>query len=119
MTFSVLVTVLAKKTFSYIRRVPLFVRFMTVKGKYNPAPFLHKGMQFLPSFWGFQNEQKILMSIAARLCTEEVPCSNNPRVCAMAATTEKELQHSEETSVNDRKVKESGQGTQYSSYGQL
>ncbi|GBL81261.1 hypothetical protein AVEN_143587-1 [Araneus ventricosus] len=29
------------------------------------------------------------------------------------------LQHSEETSVNDRKVKRSGQRPQYSSYGQL
>ncbi|GBN33491.1 hypothetical protein AVEN_83419-1 [Araneus ventricosus] len=61
------------------------------------ALFLHKGMQFFPSFRGFRNQQKLLMSIAARLPTEEVPCSNtgpekygrgsnSPRVCAMAAT---------------------------------
>ncbi|GBM38220.1 hypothetical protein AVEN_126927-1 [Araneus ventricosus] len=53
-------------------------------------------MQFLPSFRGFRNQQKLLMTIAARLWTEEVPCSNtgpekygpgsnSPRVCAMAA----------------------------------
>ncbi|GBM21472.1 hypothetical protein AVEN_161077-1 [Araneus ventricosus] len=58
-------------------------------------------MQFLPSFRGLPKPSKILKSIAARLCTEELPCSNSPRVYAMAAT-------SGETSVNDRKVKESG-----------
>ncbi|GBN01377.1 hypothetical protein AVEN_110432-1 [Araneus ventricosus] len=52
------------------------------------------------------------MSIAARLCTEEVPCSNSRRFVRW-------LQHSGETSVNDRKVKGSGQRPQYSSYRQL
>ncbi|GBO45985.1 hypothetical protein AVEN_246438-1 [Araneus ventricosus] len=50
---------------------------------------------------GFRSQQKILISIAAGLFTEEVSCSNDQRVCWRP-------QHSGETSVNDRKVKGSG-----------
>ncbi|GBN26035.1 hypothetical protein AVEN_86875-1 [Araneus ventricosus] len=63
-----------------------------------PHPFCTKGCNSLHLSGGFRNQQKILKSIAARLFTEELPCSNSPRVCA-------KLQHSGETSVNDRKVK--------------
>ncbi|GBN25139.1 hypothetical protein AVEN_200190-1 [Araneus ventricosus] len=62
-----------------------------------PHPFCTKGCNSFRLSGGFRYQQKLLMSIAARLWTEEVPCSNtgpeeygpgsnSPRVCAMAAT---------------------------------
>ncbi|GBM98064.1 hypothetical protein AVEN_121491-1 [Araneus ventricosus] len=114
MSFSVLVTVLAKKTFSY-RRVPLFVRFMTVKLNYKKerkkrllypflsrtSPFLHKGMQFLPSFWGLPKPTKNLRVLRLDFAPKSCPVP-------IARGFVRWLQHSGETSVNDRKVKGSG-----------
>ncbi|GBN91360.1 hypothetical protein AVEN_86560-1 [Araneus ventricosus] len=46
-----------------------------------PHPFCTKGCNSFRLSGGFRNQ-----SIAVRLCTEELPCSNSSRVCAMAAT---------------------------------
>ncbi|GBL88028.1 hypothetical protein AVEN_30605-1 [Araneus ventricosus] len=70
-------------------------------------------MQFLPSFRSFRNQQKILKNIAARLCTEEL------YPVPIAQGFVRWLQHSGETTVNDRMLKGSGQRPQYSPYGQL
>ncbi|GBL82657.1 hypothetical protein AVEN_263730-1 [Araneus ventricosus] len=48
-------------------------------------PFCTRRWNSIRLSGGFQNQQKILMSIVARLCAEEVPCSNGPRVCGMAS----------------------------------
>ncbi|GBN65669.1 hypothetical protein AVEN_274045-1 [Araneus ventricosus] len=127
MSFSVLVTVLAKKTFSY-RRVPLFVRFMTAKLNYKrgkKAPLIaisHKNRTLseqrdaITSVFPGASEtnKKILKSIAVRLCKEELPCSNSPRVCAMAATFWRNI-----CICSEGQRKWTGQRLQYSSYWQL
>lgn len=49
----------------------------------------------IPSvFQGLPKPTKILMSLSARLCTEEVPCSNGPRVCEMVKGSGQRPQYS-------------------------
>ncbi|GBM92824.1 hypothetical protein AVEN_45853-1 [Araneus ventricosus] len=110
MSFSVLVTVLAKKTF-YYRRFPLFVRFMTVKLNYKierkKAPLIaisHKNRTLsaqrdaIPSVFLGASETRVLrLDFAPK--SYPVP---------IARGFVRWLQHSGETSVNDRKVKGSG-----------
>ncbi|GBN54475.1 hypothetical protein AVEN_209905-1 [Araneus ventricosus] len=99
MSFGVLV--LAKKTF-FLPASSLVCRIYDSKMKpqkrKEKAPLIaipHKNRTLsaqrdaIPSvFPGASEANKNLneLCIAARLCTEEVSCSNSPRVCAMAAT---------------------------------
>ncbi|GBM01560.1 hypothetical protein AVEN_59992-1 [Araneus ventricosus] len=79
-----------------------------------PHPFCTKGCNSFRLSGGFRNQRKILGSIAARLCTEELPCSNSPRACTMAATFWRNI-----CKLSESQRQWTGQRPQYSSYGQL